>query len=183
MDTTKIHPGDVIDKHKEVVEEFIKKAMNVPNERWNIPRAKGKWSPSQEVKHLTLTYRSYIIELHRGPDVTPETFPAQREVYRVKLLPRVLKGNWFPTGAQSPDSVKPDNSVYEKNQQFAELRKRVTEFESQIMKVAESNPTRQIRHPFFGALGLSECIIVLSEHTRHHMNNLPVNDGYTKLVS
>ncbi len=170
MQQTLLH--DEIKYHQSVVEAFIRCAEKVPDEHWNTSRTPGTWTPSQEVTHLERTYREYVIELRRGPDVTPETFPPQREVFRVKILPRVLKGNWFPTGAVSPDPVKPDEISLEKAQQLTGLGKRVAEFENTIIEIASSHPERQVRHPYFGALGLIELSRVLAEHTRHHMKKL-----------
>ena len=41
------------------------------------------------------------------------------------------------------------------------------------------DPVRFVRHPYFGALTLPELAIVLTEHTRHHTRNLPVDRGRT----
>jgi len=163
---------DEIKNHQSVVETFIRCAEKVSDEHWNTFPAPGTWTSSQEVTHLERTYREYVIELRRGPDVTPDTFPPQREVFRVKILPRVLKGNWFPTGAVSPDPVRPDEIPREKSSQLAGLRKRAAEFEETIIEIASTHPERQVRHPYFGALGLVELSRVLAEHTRHHMKKL-----------
>ncbi len=167
---------DEINYHQKAVKEFAQQAERVPGELWNISRAPGKWTPSQEVKHLELTYRGYVAEIRRGPDVTPETFLPPREVYRVKILPRVLKGNWFPSGAKAPDYVNPDSEYKDKADQLAGLRKWTAEFEKAVLEIAESNTNRQVRHPYFGSLTLVELVKVLAEHTRHHKKYLPAVD-------
>ncbi len=166
---------DEMKYHKSAVEDFIRHAGIVPDELWNTPRAPGKWTPSQEVGHLILTYRGYVAEIRRGPEVTPETYLPPREVYRVKILPRVLKGNWFPTGATSPDYVNPDDGNYERTEQLTGLRKWVSEFENAIREIENENSSRQVRHPYFGSLTLVELLRVLAEHTRHHQKKMPVN--------
>lgn len=168
---------ETIENHRAAIKEFIRRSEDVPGERWDRPRASGKWAPAQEVAHLVLTYRSYIIELLEGPVVTPDTYPARHVVLRARVLPRILKGNWFPSGGVSPEVTQPGTVSREKTALLKELSESVNGFESAAMEEAERNPGRYVRHPHFGALNLVDLIKVLTEHTKHHTKNLPGSTG------
>jgi hypothetical protein len=166
-----------IGKHRTSVEKFAAAAEGIREDAWSIPREPGKWSPAQETRHLELIYRTLILELRRGKGVTPETFPPQREVFRVKFLPRILQGGWFPRGGVSPESAAPDDAPREKDEQIKQMKKQAAEFENAILETAASDPERYLRHPYFGALSLLEAVKVFSEHALHHLKNIKAAEG------
>ena len=155
------------------IERFVECARRVPDAEWLTPRAAGKWPPAQEAMHLVLTYRAYTAEARNGPSVTPETFVARNPKLRTEVLPRILAGDWFPSGAVSPAVAQPDDAPREKEDVLHDLIKYGREFASAVVEAAAKDPARFVRHPYFGALSLHELVIVLAEHAHHHRKHLP----------
>ena len=166
----------VLATHAAAVEAFVACAREVPESAWADPRETGKWTPCQEVLHLILTYREYGAEIADGPAVTAESFPARTPELREVILPRILAGGWFPSGAKSPKLARPDDAIREKDAALSELHERSKEFANAVMAATLSHPDRHVRHPYFGALGLTDLVIVLTEHTHHHRRHLPAQD-------
>ncbi len=161
------------EEHAAVVAELLRRAEGLGPEAWRRPRAPGKWSAGQEVRHLALAYAGFAGELRDGPDVTPETFAERIPGIRESALPRIRAGGWFPAGGRSPRSAVPPEEPGEKEEVLAALRQGVASYEAEWLTAASQNSGRHVRHPFFGALTLEEHYRVAIEHTRHHTGALP----------
>lgn len=162
---------DAIAEHRLAVENFMERVRRVPEEEWDTG-TDGKWSAAQEALHIALTWQAYTFEVREGPAVTPDTFAARTPEFRAVILPRILAGNWFPTGPVAPPMVEPQE-VRTRDEVLHELAQNADRFEAAFVDAATRDPLRHVRHPYCGALTLAEAVIVDIEHTIHHGRKLP----------
>jgi uncharacterized damage-inducible protein DinB len=164
---------EALARNRAAVERFVGRAQAVAPQTWNVPRAAGKWSPAQEAVHLALTYQAYVAELRAGPSVTPETFPARNPELRTSVLPRIVAGDWFPSGVVAPSPARPGEGPRDQREVVDQLVERARAFEEAVVEARTRDPARCVRHPYLGALQLAELLAVIAEHAKHHSRNLP----------
>ncbi len=152
---------------------FIERIRTMTDTAWGLPPASGKWSPAQVAEHLFLALTAFSNELEQGPPVTPATFAPARPEYRDRILPRILRGGWFPAGAESPPSAVPTGRFPDMASSIRELRTALDSFVAAVAQATSTDASRHVRHPYFGALSVPELVTVLAEHTNHHAAALP----------
>jgi hypothetical protein len=163
----------LIEENRAVVREFVLRAGALTPEQWITKHAPDKWSPAQQTAHVILTHRGFTAEVREGPEVDRRTFSASDPELIRSVLPRILLGHWFPSGGTSPASALPTEFPGEQDTLLSELVRSAIEFEDALQSAAVVRPDRHARHPFFGALTLSELLRFNVEHTRHHLGFLP----------
>jgi hypothetical protein len=152
----------------QAVQEFLASARALPAERWDRPRAEGKWSPGQIAEHLALAYETGGDVLHgRSPGNAPPRF--LRPLIRTLLLKPVLWLGRFPTASKAPAVMRPGSSPAPAPVLLGRLEAAVAAFESAARELR--GPT--VDHPAFGRLPIVDLVRLQEIHTRHHHLQLP----------
>jgi hypothetical protein len=165
-----------LQRHADAIAMFIAQAKRIPTDRFALPRASGKWTPGQEVVHLVLTYTEFAAILAGSPEFTllvPEERAAE---FRRTVLPRILAGGWFPSGAAAPVRTQPEHPTDGCSAAVARLATAADVFHAAARTAAVTAGERHWRHPYFGPLPLRDFVVLLTEHVRHHARFLPIPD-------
>jgi hypothetical protein len=159
--------------HRHAVDEFFSRAAQVTSARWDVPRAEGKWSPAQEVKHVILAYEAFTRDLRGGEPMRLVGTRMKRRLWRAVGLTSILWLKKLPRGARAPRESRPPDGAMEQSGLLAELRARTDEFEAAYREAIRATPAKQVTHPYFGTLSLRESLELCIVHTRHHAAVLP----------
>jgi hypothetical protein len=162
-----------IEAHGHAVDEFFTRAAQVAPARWNVPRAPGKWSPAQEVKHVILAYEAFTRDLRGEASMKLVGTPFKRRLWRLIGLTSILWLRKIPRGARAPRESRPADGDMSQEDLLAELRARTEEFEDAFRSTWTSNRGKTVTHPYFGTLTLPQAIGMCTVHTRHHAQVLP----------
>jgi uncharacterized damage-inducible protein DinB len=160
-------------RHHEAVDEFFTRAAQVSPARWGQPRAEGKWTPAQEVKHVILAYEAFTRDLAGGEPMRLVGTRFKRLVWRMAGLTSILWLGKIPRGARAPRESRPPETEMDQQTLLAELRSRTDEFESLFRRTWATSPAKRVTHPYFGTLSLVQSLELCTVHTRHHAAVLP----------
>ena len=153
-------------RHAEAVAGFLAIGRQVPAAAAGRPRAGGKWTPVQEALHLALTYHEYTAVFEGAPEFSL-LVPADKAThYRNGVLPRILAGGWFPSGAAAPERVRPDASGVSLADALTRLESAAERFHTAARDASAGS--KSWMHPYFGPLSLAELLDLLTEHAHHH---------------
>ena len=166
-----LEPG--LHAHRLAIETFVTHATSLSEPQWQTPRAPGKWTPAQEAAHLMLVYSAFAATLCGGPPRELRV-PAERalELQRT-VLPGILDGKGFPTGARAPAETAPPDDPGDLGVLLPQLRAAAEDFEKALVSAYAASPNARIVHPYFGPLGLEDLLGLLTAHTCHHTGFLP----------
>lgn len=154
--------------HQQAVQAFLASARALPPERWDRPRAEGKWSPGHIAEHLALAYETGGDVLHgRSPAGAPPRF--LRPLIRILMLRPVLRLGRFPMASKAPSVMRPGPSPAPAPVLLDRLQAAVAAFES----AARALPGPTVDHPAFGRLPVVDLVRLQEIHTRHHHLQLP----------
>jgi hypothetical protein len=163
--------------HESAAAGLARSAEAIPPQAWAAPMAEGKWSPAQITEHLILAYEVLLRELEGGPGMQLRTRGWQRLLLRFTLVPRILRGDTFPTGARAPRETRPGEVVGEQADQIARFRADAERFHAAVQEARASNPRQQLTHAYFGASSLEESVLLCARHIQHHHKQLPASPG------
>lgn len=160
--------------HRRAVEELVARVRSVSAAAWRVPRGAGAWSPAQEAAHVALSYaafaRALAGELHPAPAV--RAWKAM--LLRWLVLPRILRGGWFPTGARAPHATWPPAEPPDQPVLVAEL---MDHADTLMRALRAAGADRRVHHPYFGALSARQVLGLSAAHTRHHARRLAGPEG------
>ena len=165
--------GALLDDHGTATAEFFHRAAQVTSARWDTPRADGKWTPAQEVKHVTMAYEAFLRELAGGEPMRLVGTPFKRMIWRAIGLTSVLWRKKLPRGARAPREIRPPEGSHDQVALLAQFRDVTVKFEAAFGETWRSRPATVVHHPYFGALDLADAIRMITVHTRHHTAVLP----------
>jgi hypothetical protein len=97
-------------EHETALAEFLARVERVPDERWQMPVAPGKWSPAEEAYHVLLAYEFGLAALREGAVMKLRVSPWQARIARWLLLPFLFSTGKFPKGAAAPREVRPPSA-------------------------------------------------------------------------
>jgi uncharacterized damage-inducible protein DinB len=163
--------------HRARCEAFLRHAGGLSERQWETPRAAGKWSPAHETAHLALAYGGFAAALRGGPPLAPRVAPERALDLHRTVLPGILEGAGFPTGATAPLEMTPPERPGDRDVLLAELRMAAQAFEESLIGVWTASPEARVFHPYFGPMRLTELLGLLTAHTGHHARNLPPLPG------
>ena len=153
---------------RDALDTFLATARALPPDRWNTPRAPGKWSPAQVVEHIALAYETNT-QLLRGP--VPGGAPRWvRPLIRKFMLGYVLRKGGFPRRSRAPKVMEPKVSpaAAPPSVLLPRLESAAAAFESG----AAAHPSNTLEHPFFGNVPVADIVHLSEIHTRHHTPQL-----------
>ena len=163
----------MLETHAGVVDEFFTRAAQVGPTRWNAPRANGKWTPAQEVKHVILAYEAFTRDLRGNGSMKLVGTPFKRRLWRLVGLTMILRMKRLPRGARAPREARPAEGFLDQEATLAEFRDRTVAFEAAFRDAWRDTPTKLVTHPYFGTLTLTDSMQICTVHTRHHSAVLP----------
>lgn len=159
---------ELLREHSAAVREYVERAAAFPAERWQTPRAPGKWTPAQETRHLVLAYEHFVRDLRGERAIPLKGKWWQRRLWRFLFLGKILDGH-FPKGARAPREIRPPDESTDPPALAQELRQAAAHFEETVRDVSHSAPKRGGNHPYFGKLSLAQVVRFSTAHTRHHL--------------
>ena len=159
-----------ISAHRQSVTEFLETAEGLSSADWERPRAPGKWSPSQIVEHLALTYEiSRDMLAGRYPDRAAPRLA--RPFLRTFFLKPTLKRGHFGKPVKTLPPFEPAEVPAEAQLHAARVRAAASAFEGDLEAAAQSG-TSTFDHPFFGKTSLTDYMQFQVIHTNHHRQQL-----------
>jgi hypothetical protein len=137
---------------------------------WKVPRAPGKWSPSQLVEHVARIMDESAKAAAGAPSVFPTIHPFLRPIVRVLVFKRILRRNAFlkmkaieamdpPTGSPTPREAR------------VRLEAVLSRFERACRARAASG--QDVASTMFGAVTVADFARFQELHVRHHHLQLP----------
>lgn len=149
-------------ENRDAVEDLKSSALAAAN-NWTTPRSSGKWSPSQVVEHVAMSYEEGANVLAGRQNAFP-TLPAfLRPIVRSLLFNRTLKKGTFPK-ARTTAALDPSAGPASPDEAQSRLDDALAKFESECRSVAE--PT--IVSSAFGEIAVEDYARFMAIHTRHH---------------
>ncbi len=154
--------------HAAAVQEFVELARALPAERWERPRAPGKWTPAQETKHLSLGYAAFLRDLNGEAVMRLRGRWWQRLIWRWRILPRILSEQRLPVAVRASRVSRPDDHPGDRPTLLGELEEAAATFQTRVLETHQRTPRRRVTHPFFNRLSLEQLLRLSAVHTRHH---------------
>jgi uncharacterized damage-inducible protein DinB len=159
--------------HRAAVDDFFHRAAQVTSARWTTPRAEGKWTPAEEVKHVVMAYEVFLRDLEGGAAMKLVGTPLWRVMARAIGLTSILWLRRMPPRARAPREVRPPPGAHEQQELLNEFRDLTDRFERAFRQAWERDPKKLVTHAYFGGLGLTDALRMITVHTRHHAAVLP----------
>jgi hypothetical protein len=167
----------LLQDHRAAVQEFLAKADAVNDAQWFTPRAEGKWTPAQEVRHVILAYETMNRDLGGGTPMALIGTPFKRRIWRVFGLWQILWRKRIPVPVRAPREVRPPEEAGRAAELLPVLKERAESFDRTFVRMWKTSPEHRVTHAYFGGLSLEQAISVATVHTRHHAAFLPPARG------
>jgi hypothetical protein len=159
-----------LDQHDAAMAAFIDAISAIPDDRWPVPSAPGKWSPAAEVLHVALSYEVALRGVRTGAGMRPRVSPVRARLLRWLVLPVMLNSSWFPR-ARAPVEIRPpvDAAADGVDLSPQALRSRLDEAARAVRdELPPAPPGLRFHHAYFGDLAPRLAMRMLAAHTRHH---------------
>jgi len=163
---------DIQQLHSQAAAEVVSTAGRVPAEKWLVPRAEGKWSPAEIVEHLSLAYDVILRELAGGGGMAIRTKLWQRIMLRLTIMPKLLRGEAFPSGTRSPREIRPATASPDQAAAIASLGDRAARFVIAVSEAQRKNPRTRLTHAYFGRSTIDNAVLLCARHIQHHHKQL-----------
>jgi hypothetical protein len=137
---------------------------------WTVPRAPGKWSPSQVVEHVA----RIMEESAKVAAGTPSAFPTihflLRPIARLLVFKRILRRKAF-LKMKAIEAMDPPSGSATPAEARVRLEAVLTRFERACRARAASG--RDVASTIFGAVPVADFAQFQELHIRHHHLQLP----------
>jgi hypothetical protein len=161
----------VLSIHTQAAASLAETAERIAADRWLEPRAEGKWTPGHVLEHLNLTYETVLGDLGGRGGMAVLTKWWQRALLRVFVVPRILRGGWFPGGARAPRELRPAQAATDQRAAIARFRELAQRFGDDVIAAREKGGAT-IAHAYFGRAGLDRSVLLCARHIEHHQRQL-----------
>jgi hypothetical protein len=131
---------------------------------WATPPAPGKWSPSQIVEHVALSFDGSVHMAAGLPSGFPRLPAVIHPLVRI-MFRRVVKTAWFPKG-RTTKAMNPLVGPSTPADGRARLEAAHGRFEAACRDLAARGAL--MRTTMFGAVPVEDFVRFLELHTRHH---------------
>lgn len=155
-------------EHRAARRRVLAAALAVPEGRWALPRAPGKWTPAQVCEHLALADEAAVRELETGHAMRQPLPPWKRTLLRWTVLRWIVWTGRFPR-ALAPRETRPPACSAEREALLARLSAAGPRMESLI---ASERGGARFTHPYFGVLDARTSLRLLARHLTHHARQL-----------
>lgn len=160
--------ADPLDDHHSAIVSFLMVAAAVPDDRWTVPRAEGKWTPAEELEHIALSYEAFARDLRGGEPMRLIGKRWQRFIWRAVAMRRIIKSGRMPRAVSAPREVRPTGAPVSREAAMARVERASSDFERVFEAVWRDSPQRKVTHPYFGWMSLGDAARLVSVHTAHH---------------
>jgi hypothetical protein len=136
---------------------------------WTVPRAAGKWSPSQIVEHVARTLEESANVASGKPSKFPNIPALLRPLVRRFLFERVLRNAAFPK-ARTNKAMNPTAGPAS----LAEGRVRLAQAQSTFETACRALASRQapMQSTAFGPIRIEDYVRFMEIHARHHTKQI-----------
>lgn len=155
--------------NRDAIRELIS-AVEKCGGAWAIPRAPGKWSPSQLVEHVARTLDESANLVSGAPTKFPTLPFFLRPVLRGFLFNRVLKNGTFPK-ARTNKAMNPASGPATPADARTRLETALARFDRECRTCAEAGGV--VASATFGRLRVEDYARFIELHTRHHCKQMP----------
>ena len=159
--------------NRSAVQAFANRAAALSDAQWATPRAPGKWTPAQEVRHVSLVYQAFVAELRGGPPGRIRGNAMQRMFSRWIARPVILRMGKLPIAVRAPRVVTPPDELPLRQVVLDDLTQSLATFEAELHQAKRDGRRVGGTHPYFGWLEAREAVAFCALHTRHHFAYLP----------
>ena len=141
---------------------------------WGVPRARGKWSPSQIVEHVARSLEESANMAAGRPSRFPRLPAVVHPIVRGFLFKRVLRSGVFPK-AKTNKAMDPPCGPATPAEGRARLEAAHQKFAEACRQIASQNV--RMRTTIFGAVPVEDYVRFMELHTRHHSRQMAQSDG------
>jgi len=132
---------------------------------WTVPRAPGKWSPSQIVEHVARSLEESANMAAGRASTFPRLPAVVHPVVRGLLFKRVLRKGGFPK-AKTNKAMDPASGPTSPAEGRARLEAAHQKFDEACRQVAFHG--ERLRTTIFGTVAVEDYVRFMEIHTRHH---------------
>ena len=161
--------NDALAAHRAAVMDFVAAAERSAA-TWTMPRAPGKWSPSQVVEHVARGLEGSANFLSGAPSILPPLPAFLRPLARL-YFNRILKKDAFPKGWKSHKALDPTGGPATPAEARVRLEGALDRFDQECRRRAASG--QNVAHPVFGTVSVEDFARFMALHTRHHCKQMP----------
>lgn len=137
---------------------------------WPVPRAPGKWSPSQLVEHVARSMDESANVVSGAPAKFPTLPFFLRPVVRVLLFNRVLSKKAFPK-ARTNSALDPTIGPATPADARIRLESALAGFDRACRACADGGGA--VASATFGTVSVEDYARFIELHTRHHCKQMP----------
>jgi hypothetical protein len=148
-----------------VVAQFVA-TMNHVDGEWTIPRAPGKWSPSQLVEHVARIMEESAHVAAGAPSRFPTIPVFLRPIIRALVFRRILRRNAF-IRMKATEAFNPSDGPRTTAEARVRLGGALARFD-QACRTREAC-TNQVASTIFGAVAVADFARFQVLHVRHHL--------------
>ena len=137
---------------------------------WKVPRAPGKWSPSQVVEHVARIMEESAKVAAGEPSAFPTMNRLLRPILRLVFFKRILRKKDFPK-SKAIDAMDPPVGPATPKAARVRLEGVLTRFDRACRARAASR--QKVANPMFGPVAVADFARFQEIHVRHHHMQLP----------
>ena len=137
---------------------------------WKVPRAPGKWSPSQVVEHVARIMEESAKVAAGAPSAFPTINPFLRPIARVLVFKRILRRKAF-LKMKAIDAMDPPTGSPTPREARVRLQAVLTRFDKACRARAAGG--QDVASSIFGAVAVADFARFQELHVRHHHLQLP----------
>jgi hypothetical protein len=137
---------------------------------WKIPRAPGKWSPSQVVEHVSRIMEESANVVAGAPSAFPTIPFLLRPIVRLLVFERILRRKAF-LKMKAAEAMDPPTGSATPKQARVRLEAVLTGFDRACRARAASG--QDVSSTIFGAVPVADFARFQELHVRHHHLQLP----------
>jgi hypothetical protein len=137
---------------------------------WTVPRAAGKWSPSQIVEHVARSLEESANVVSGTPSKFPNLPFFLRPLARGFLFNRVLRNSAFPK-ARTNKAMDPVSGPATPAEARIRLENALAKFDRECRRSAQAGQT--VASATFGNVSVADYARFIEIHTRHHCKQMP----------
>jgi hypothetical protein len=137
---------------------------------WKIPRAPGKWSPSQVVEHVARITEESTKVVDGAPSAFPTIPFLLRPIVRLLVFERILRRKAF-LKMKAAEAMDPPTGSATPKQARVRLEAVLTGFDRACRARAASG--QEVASTIFGAVPVADFARFQELHVRHHHLQLP----------
>lgn len=138
---------------------------------WKVPRAPGKWSPSQVVEHVARIMEESAKVAAGEPSAFPTMNRFLRPILRLIFFKRILRKKDFPK-SKAIEPMDPPIGPATPKAGRVRLEGALSRFDQACRARAASG--QKVANPMFGPVQVADFARFQEIHVRHHHMQLPV---------